>query len=206
MAMRQISTEGKQTHEYGALVRKFVDVDSIPMLDLDTERIEQQGLYYIANLCAYLRQHVQRDNTPGREITDIEPSEFPPRIVKGIAQIARGSAALFRRTELDDIDIALARRVALSSIPTWRKRVILTLWGFPGLHGTVSDIAYYTKIPPRSLKREIEELVFLQHLVRVTGTWMDDIKADTQVGLSPLIQETLYYAGVQPQVEWQAGY
>lgn len=80
----------------------------------------------VAEIIALGRTHVFRDSW-NREIEYVPESEANTRVSKGLAAIARGIAALNRRTEVSESDLQDAFRVGLDCLPENRRRIPLAV-------------------------------------------------------------------------------
>jgi hypothetical protein len=85
----------------------------------------RRQLAAIAELVAVGRTHVYRSNYGNREIEEVPESEANTRVSKGLAAIARGTAALCRQESVGDAVLRDAYRVALDCVPPLRKQILL---------------------------------------------------------------------------------
>jgi DNA-binding MarR family transcriptional regulator len=79
--------------------------------------------------------------------------------MKSLAQIARASATIARRDCVNDVDLKLARRVALDTLPTNRAKVVRALVNDLEYEGRASKLIVSTKIPKVTFYRTVEDLV-----------------------------------------------
>lgn len=106
----------------------------------------------IAALCEIAvrgRTHVPRDGYK-KEIIYVPEAESNTRLAQQLAQLARGSALLDGRSEVNEDDFALVRRVAFDSMPPLRSEILRTLCAGDGI-GNI-------KAPGSSLHYTREEL------------------------------------------------
>lgn len=96
---------------------------------LNTIALSDEHETELARWATYLataRTPVIRDPY-GREIVETPVVEGPARAVKQLHQFAAARARLDGRTAIEDVDIALARRIAWDSVPLVRARVITSV-------------------------------------------------------------------------------
>ena len=139
--------------EFKALITEFIAGTNKHGVMMTTDDVTR--LIYPAELTAQLRSHVIRDSTNSKSIVDVSPPESPSRIVKAITQIAKASAQLFGRTELADIDLDRARRVAIDSIPLARLRVFTNV----RMHSSATELARDAGMPLTSVEWVLDELL-----------------------------------------------
>jgi hypothetical protein len=107
-------------------VRKLFD--SLKKPDPEIPPPLQVQIGALAELAVRARTHVNRNGySSSKEIVDIPEAESPTRLAQQLAQLAKGSAFLVSRPEVNDIDINVVRRVALDCIPPIRRRIIEAL-------------------------------------------------------------------------------
>src|SRR5262249_4674904 len=80
-------------------------------------------LAHLTEFAVRARTHIPR-NGYTREIVYVPEAEAATRMAQQLAQLARGSAILAGRDEVNEEDFQLARRVGLDSIPANRRRVL----------------------------------------------------------------------------------
>jgi hypothetical protein len=122
----------------------------------------------LSSMTAVLRASVTRNSSGAREVIDIPCPEEPGRLMKVLALLCSSHAALFEHAEPNEEDVAIARRVALDSIPDLRRKMIESI---PlGAKISRADLYRLTGIPPSSIlwaAQELEALGVVQ-LVQTT--------------------------------------
>ena len=111
----------------------------------------------IANLAEFTvraRTHVPRDGYT-REIVYMPEPEASPRLAQQLEQLARGSALLDGRPEVDGNNVALAERVALDSIRADRRAILDRIRAG---EMTVGELAKAIRLSQPSVSRRVEEL------------------------------------------------
>jgi hypothetical protein len=82
----------------------------------------------LAELAVRARTHVSRNAySSSKEIVNVPEAESPTRLGQQLAQLAKGSAFLVNRPEVNDTDLKLVRRAALDCIPPNRRRIFEAL-------------------------------------------------------------------------------
>lgn len=161
-----------------------------PLGEAYCERIQ-----YLAEMTAWLRRKIIRDNPDGhRTIIDVPEAEGPGRLMKAMALVATHHALLFSRDTVDEDDFTLARRLAYDSVPAARMRFIQSM--LVDADTKFSDIAEVSRIPRGSINwiaDELEALGAIDHwqesehsyrfteefadIMKGTGTLPDDLSA-----------------------------
>jgi hypothetical protein len=103
----------------------------------------------LSELTALTRSHVERDRY-SREVVDLPVTEGNTRLPQQLCQIARGSAVLDQRTEVNESDFKLVSRAALDSLPPARRAVLTAI-----IRG---ENPYSIGLPLSSVHRVIEDL------------------------------------------------
>lgn len=103
------------------LTTEFIDLPTLTYCSSTTPLIEQQ-MDALAEVVAWSRCHVDRDQKD--RIMYAGQPEMPTRLIQAFTQIACAHASLFRREEINDDDVRLARRVAIDTIPFSRLRFL----------------------------------------------------------------------------------
>lgn len=115
---------------------------------------EKTGLVYLARLVAWVRTQVERS---GKEIVDIDEEEMPTRLNMALARVAQAHASLFNHEQVEEEDLAAARRVALDTIPS-RRRTLIELLPAPPEELSLADIIDQTGLHANIIKTTMEEL------------------------------------------------
>ena len=108
----------------------------------------------IANLGEFItlaRTYIERDGYK-REAEGVPITEGNTRLPQELCQIARGAALIAGRSEVNDIDYALVRRVAFDSLPPARVAVIKALLDGKSPHSV--------GLPKSTIDRAMEDLQF----------------------------------------------
>lgn len=109
----------------------------------------RKRLAALAEIVALGRTYIFR-NSWSRDIEYVPESEANTRVSKGLAAIAKGIAALNRRTEIAEDDLQDAMRVGLDCLPDVRRRLVLAVAKEEDLEGAALS---------RTVReRELEEL------------------------------------------------
>jgi hypothetical protein len=157
-AVKQIGHEEEIKAGLAKRVLAAIDPTNLQTVDKATEW-ESTGLVDLASLVARLRVTIKRETVGSkRHISSIDQPELPTRILKSLAQIARGSATIARRNEVAEEDIRLARRVALDTLPPYRAAIIRALVKDPSYELRATRLTEVVKIPKMSFNRVIEDL------------------------------------------------
>jgi hypothetical protein len=124
-------------------------------LSTQEPRLSSQMQYNIAALAEFTvraRTHISRSRY-NKEIEYVPEPEAPTRLAQQLAQLAKGSALVMERSEVDGDDLALVRRVAFDCIPTARRKLLDALISGEKGTGAASTISY--------AKQELKELGLL---------------------------------------------
>lgn len=136
------------------------------------EMLEEQVVQIsnLAEIVATLRPHVPR--AKGNEIVEVPGAEEPGRIHKGLSLIVRGHAAMCRKSQVDDDDVRLARRVSRDSIPLRRFTVLREMQ--EGKSVSAVALANSSDIPQSTVRWNLEELEALRAVRRVPKGFSQD--------------------------------
>ncbi len=118
-------------------------------------------LIYLAEMVSHLRGHVQRNAEGKHEISEVPEVEGPTRLAKAFTQVARGHASLMRRRTCTDEDLRLARRLALDTIPSTRRRVWEGMLRMPYSDATPELLEAETTVPLNTVKWVLEDFAAL---------------------------------------------
>lgn len=118
-------------------------------------------LIYLAEMVSHLRGHVQRNAEGKHEISEVPEVEGPTRLAKAFTQIARGHASLMRRRECNDEDLRLARRLALDTIPSSRRRIWEGMLRMPYSDTNAELLEVETGVPLGTVKWILEDFAAL---------------------------------------------
>lgn len=130
---------------------------------VDSPDWEQTGLRDLATIVARLRVTIQRETLGNkRQISNIDQPEFPTRIMKSLAQVARGSATIARRDSISNVDLKLARRVALDTLPVNRAKIVRALANDLEYEGRASKLIASLNMPKLAFNRTVEDLVAIK--------------------------------------------
>lgn len=102
------------------------------------------------------RTHVPRDSYGRKEITYVPEPEAPTRLAQQLAQLAKGSARLAGRVEVNEADYRIVLRCALDCIPAIRRAVLDHVMG--------KNAFGLRRIPKSTLSYAKEELRALEIL------------------------------------------
>jgi hypothetical protein len=144
-------------------IKKLVDISTL--MDMNVSMPEPLEFAYLAEMTAILRGNVTRDTTGSRTIIDVPPYEAPTRLMKAMLQIAMAHSRLFRRVEPNYRDIALAKRIAIDSIPLNRLKIVNSIHG----ETKQADVIEATGMPHATVDWICDELIALGVLKCVTS-------------------------------------
>jgi len=162
-ATTQIGEEQAIMERLRRMTRDFVDLDSMAKQIARGEicktlpDVVESGIAPMADMVAHLRGHVHRDRWD-KEILEVQEPEGPTRIMKAMSQLARASAAMFRRANVERSDLALAKRLGLDSIPQARRNILSHLLREEKGWAT---LVRATGLPPTSMTKSCEDMVAL---------------------------------------------
>jgi len=159
MAIGQLGEERKIRSELRRLVVDWVRPAGLVEVPRQSTPASDQ-LSALAELIAWLRVRAHRENDARRTIEEVPEAETPSRIASVLWQIARAHAAINRRPMVAIEDFALARRVALDSIPRSTAAIIGAIPD--GSETSRGEILRMTGLPPATVTRRLEELVLMQ--------------------------------------------
>ena len=116
----------------------------------------------IAVLLEDLRVTLKRENFgKGYVITGLGQKQSPARTIKSLTAICKASTALRQSDTVEQIDIDLAKRIALDSIPTKRKIILDILMGLYPDPVTKHVLTIGAKLPKSSFDRVLDDMRFL---------------------------------------------
>ena len=129
----------------------------------DVTDAQSDQLASMAVLCSILRCKVERDPMGAREIREIPQPEQTGRLGKSLPMLARYHASLFGSPVVGPDDIAIARRVAMDSIPYMRMLIMNAIpidAAIPAI-----DVMRLLGISQPSMEWVVDELVALNMLI-----------------------------------------
>lgn len=122
-ALKAMNQKGRQAaKELQESVSNLFDGLSVSEPHL-TDRF-QHRIAALTEFVVRARTHVSRESYGKREITYIPEPEAPTRLAQQLAQLAKGSARLAGRAEVNEADYAIVSRCALDCIPATRRAVL----------------------------------------------------------------------------------
>jgi hypothetical protein len=124
-AIRQQGTELNIQKESREIVRAIFG--SLPKTSPVLSPAMQRRLAALAEILAIGRTHIYRSSYGDRDIEYVPESEANTRISKTLAAVARGIAALNGHSQVEDADMVDANRVGLDSLPTNRRRLLISI-------------------------------------------------------------------------------
>ena len=173
---KQIGNEEHIKANLKRLVREFVDRDNLVPVPTETLRKTILKLVPLTRLVSLLRTPIQRETLGSkRNVIEVTESEGTARVMKVFANIARGSATLFRREDVCKDDLKLAYRVGFDSVPRDRQKVVALLASLQARgkrYVGCTEISRRTRIPKTTLVRVIEDLHYLR-VVKIST--VDDV-------------------------------
>ncbi len=99
-------------------------LNALPAFDPAPSPAFQAMIAALAEFSVRARSYVQRNSYGAREIISIPDPESPTRMAQQLAQLAKGSALLGGRAEVNALDHRVAQRAAFDSIPPIRRKLI----------------------------------------------------------------------------------
>lgn len=155
-------------NKFRSLVREFVNLEDFSRVPTDTLIQNIRKMEPLATLIARMRVQVHREVTGNRRvITHAGDEEAPTRIIKALANLARGSATLFGRADCIDEDYKLAVRLGIDSLPLRRYpmvKAVMDLWVITQLPIRSVDLQCLVKMTKPNYIRVLEDLVHLELL------------------------------------------
>ena len=137
------------------LVRRFMNsIDLDGWRKVDASRVKE--LRPAIELVAKARTHVPRDSSS--TIRGYPEPEMTPRLAKQLRKLCIGRAMIHGRKEVTDEDLAFARRVVLDTIPSQRRRAMMTLLDGPL---SLDDLTQAIRLPRSTTHRLKEDLEML---------------------------------------------
>ena len=149
------------------------------LLDFEPE-ISQENLERIAALAEFTvraRTHVPRSGYGDKHIEYLPEPEAPTRLGQQLAQLAKGSALIGPRCEVEAEDLTLVKRVAFDCVPVVRRKILAALTAGENL----ADI----DLPLSTRHYVTEDLEALKLINKQNSTW----------GLSDFAIDLLIHAG-----------
>lgn len=156
-AFKQIGRERDIKSKTARLVSELIGPAHLKPVMVGTERIEA-GVAHLAEIVAVTRTPVERGRSFRREICEEPEPEGPTRIMKALAQVAMGHAAIFRRKEPLAEDYRVARRLGLDSVPPARLKIIQALRYQQNMELGWANLVRATGIPGTTVTRVCEDL------------------------------------------------
>lgn len=144
------------------LVREVLEVDLESWSDVDSTLVSE--LRPTVDLVGKARTHVPRDWNSN--ISALPEPELPPRLTKQLKKICIGRAMVYRRESVNEDDVAFARRLALDTIPSLRRRAMEAFLDGPY---PIGEFRHALGLPERTTYRLVEDLEILD-LIEGTRT------------------------------------
>ena len=136
-------------------------------------KCRQMRIHHLSAAIAQLRTHVIRDSHGKREIIDVTSTEEPTRISKSLSTISRHHSLLFRKTLVDDDDVAIAVKVGLDSVPLTRSKLVHSIPLDAKID--IATICHFTGMPRSTVVWHLEELIALKVLNGISGRFSEEI-------------------------------
>lgn len=168
-AAAQIGREKDIRSEMHRLVSAVVNPTGMTAVGLPDATLFNQAAY-LSELVARLRTNVIRDSNAYHDILIVPEPEGTSRLMKGVCQLARARATLFRKPQVTAEDFRVVQRALLDAIPLTRLKIFENLPDGAPLRRV--DLQDLTRLPTGTLDRELEDLQALS-IVREAGehTW-----------------------------------
>lgn len=167
-ATKQIGNEEHVKGMFRQLVREFVDSDNLSPVSTEELKKIVLRLEPLTRLIALLRITVKRESLGGkRSVIEVGKIEGVGRMTKVLANIVRGSATLFHRSEACMEDLKLAYRVGIDSVPKERLRILLVLDTLEnrGVREIgINKLSTVSGVPKTTLYRVLEDLKYIKLL------------------------------------------
>lgn len=177
---KHVGNEEHVKAKFQQLVRQFVDSDNLTPVGVDTLRRTILKLEPLTRLIALLRITVKREALGSRRnVVEIGKPEGVGRMTKVLANIARGSATLFRRKDVCSEDLKLACRVGIDSVPKDRLKPLLMLDRIERQSDQdigVRKLSRVTGIARTTLYRVLEDLEY----IGMVKPWINDEAIDNK--------------------------
>ena len=175
----------KGLHKY--ILRLLEDVSEGP-----SEYFKSSELMATAILLEECRVNVKREFTGrGYEVTGLGNKQDSTRTPKSLFIVAKASATLRRSNKIEDIDIHLAKRIAMDSIPTKRLKILESLIAIYPETLSKTELIRTTSIAKSTFDRVIEDM---RHLKLI------DVAQDSKNAGDPietLIEDNISSANVE---------
>lgn len=138
---------------------------------------DSRELTALAILVEECRTTPKREFTgKGYEVTGRGNTQSVARTAKSLSVLCKASTALRRSNIIEEIDISLARRVALESIPSKRKLIMDVLIGIYPSPISKKELSSFCKLPKNSFDRVLEDMRYLD-IVDIRTIGLNDKKA-----------------------------
>ena len=170
--------------EMAALVQDTVaPVDLGSWRDVDTAGVET--LRPVVELLARARAHVPRDESGN--ISALPEPELTPRLAKQLRKLCIGRAMLYGREKVEKEDLVFARRVALDTIPSLRRKVLGLFVEGPWTVGGLREDLQLPRTTAYRLRDELLILGLIHEILRgkdgalyaLEERWNDALTPDT---------------------------
>ena len=144
----------------------YLNDEAIPELSLEI----RQDLAKLSNMATKARSSIKRNAyARGTPITRKNLREMPFRFAKQLGNLARSFIAM-NGGELLPLDKHILYKIALDSIPSGRKEVMAAATSH-ALGITLEGLATTMRLPEESARIQLEDLVALEIIDRVKGTY-----------------------------------
>lgn len=169
IARSHLGFEKEKEGEMKRVLLDFVEPKNLNIYNLSQDSIPRE-VDELPIFVANARRHVIRATYGNRGIDDVAEMEGTARISKNFCSIVKGGMALFREPEVRKVFLLPAVRMALDSIPTKRRKILVFLtknhsdWFegkilnsetnilFPSLYRTLDDLTAIGMIQVKKVK------------------------------------------------------
>lgn len=163
LATKHVTKEEYIDNEFRKYTTAFVNREDFSSVGVESLVETMKKFQPLAKLIALVRTPVARETLGSkRSVVAVGTVESPTRIMKALANLARGSATLFGRKECIEADFSLSRRLAIDSIPNTKFKILKALMRSEDREIVLKDVVKKTGIPRTSAKRAIEDFQFLE--------------------------------------------
>jgi hypothetical protein len=152
-------------HDMPSVQREISEAAHLLLQDLELgqinpgvpSEIEEDRIPALGDFIAYCRTQLVRDSRGSRDIIDVPEAESATRISQQLCQLAKGSALLDRRAEVNEEDWRLITRVAFDCMPPTRRKILDALIYDGGANGPAAQ-AQRDALPESTRRYATEDL------------------------------------------------
>jgi hypothetical protein len=163
-SLRNANKSASIRKELQQAVKEFID--QLPRVTPSVGTAMEEKILDLADLLSTCRTYVHRERND--ELTCLPQAELASRVAKQLLRVGQSVALVRGKKSVTDDEFSIMKRIALDSLPTNRRLLLLALWEFraqPKPLGTFQQ--QVSRLAPTTIRRELDNLFQLNVVSRI---------------------------------------